>query len=96
MTTACSDGIDDKPGVKFGIDVVQMGQLPRPPALAGTAGHDIALQGIQLDEAAGAGAAGQVVTYAVAVTTLESQGATAVTVICTAVSNRIARPLSIA
>ena len=89
VTTACSTGIDDKPGMKFGIDVVQIGQLPRPPALAGTAGHDIALQGMQLDEAAAAGAMGQVVTYAVAVTTLASQGATAVTVIWNIISNHI-------
>ena len=62
VTTACSTGMDDKPGMKFGMEVVQMGQLPRPPALAGTTGHDIALQGMQLDDAAATGAMGQVVT----------------------------------
>ncbi len=92
VTTACWAGMEDRPGMKFGIDVVQTGQLPRPPALAGTAGHDMALQGMQLDEAAEAGAMGQVVTYAVAVTTLESQGATAVTVTCSPISNHISLP----
>ena len=54
------------------------GQLPRPPALAGT--ETIPAQGMQLELSMDMGAAGQVVTYAVAVTTLESQAWTAVTV----------------
>ena len=87
VTTASLAGMEERPGVKLGMEVDMTGQLPRPPALAGTEGHIMpALQGMQLSGLGGAPAAGQDVTYAVAVTTLESQGATAVTVICDNVS----------
>jgi hypothetical protein len=78
VTMASLNGMDERPGAKFGMDVVSTGQLPRPPPLGGI-GHIPLLQGMQLSPAGGA-PAGQVVTHAVAVTTPESQGATAVTV----------------
>lgn len=85
VLTACSAGISVRPNMR--LLVVMTGQLPRPPALAGTDGQAIppVSQGLHSFLVSGAGcSAGHEVTYAVAVTTLFfSHGATAVTVTVT-------------
>jgi hypothetical protein len=74
--SASAAGMEDRPTQKFSNVVVTTGQLPSPPPPGIIV--NMTPQGMQSVVAA---STGQVVTYAVAVTTLESQGATAVTVI---------------